>query len=57
MTAGIQVAATEEPRRSFIRATEIWTPDETGRHLVLGSGLYGPLTDFEAVEQGDPLCP
>lgn len=51
MTAAVQAASVEEPRRSFIRATEIWTPDETGQHLVLGSGLYGPLSDFEAVSK------
>lgn len=39
------------PKRSFIRATEIWTPSADGRYLEFSNGLYGPLTDFERVSQ------
>ena len=42
-------AAADKPKQTFIRATEIWVPTEDGRHLVLGSGLYGLLRDFETV--------
>ncbi|WP_108663053.1 GAF domain-containing protein [Acuticoccus kandeliae] len=36
-------------KRSFIRAAEIWLPDEDGTTLTLGTGLYGPLTGFAEV--------
>lgn len=44
-------AAADAPKQAFIRATEIWIPTENGRQLVLGSGLYGPLSDFETVSR------
>jgi len=49
---GIETALPETPlgaKRPFIRATEIWVPNETGTELCLGAGLYGPLTEIEAV--------
>jgi len=44
-------AAADESKQTFIRATEIWVPTEDGRTLELGSGLYGPLSDFETVSR------
>lgn len=38
-------------KRAFIRATEIWVPNEEGTELSLGAGLYGPLTGFAEVAQ------
>lgn len=32
-------------RKTFIRATEVWTPDDDGA-LRLASGVYGALTEF-----------
>lgn len=36
-------------RRTFMRVTEVWTPDATGERLTLASGLYGELDGFAAV--------
>jgi GAF domain len=50
----MSMLATSAPARdatTFIRATEIWLPSADGRHLEFGSGLYGPLRDFEAVSR------
>lgn len=44
-------AAEDDSKQTFIRATEIWVPTEDGRTLELGSGLYGPLSDFETVSR------
>ena len=38
--------------KPFIRVTEIWLPDEEGRSLVFGSGLYGDLTAFRTLSEG-----
>jgi len=35
-------------QKTFIRVTEVWTPDADGV-LRLGSGIYGDLADFAAV--------
>ncbi len=52
-TASLVKAATEVamPKRSFMRATEIWMPSADGRHLEFSNGLYGPLSDFERVSR------
>jgi hypothetical protein len=41
-------AASKQP---FIRATEIWVPTADRKHLVLGTGLYGPLGVFASVSE------
>jgi len=37
----------EQSDQTFIRAIEIWVPSKDRRRLELGSGLYGPLSEFE----------
>ncbi len=44
-----RMAPEQKEKRAFIRATEIWTPDETGETLEWSAGLYGPLAGFEDV--------
>lgn len=46
--ASAGIAATKRP---FIRATEIWVPTADDKQLELGSGLYGPLSAFQAVSE------
>ncbi|QHQ36859.1 GAF domain-containing protein [Algicella marina] len=35
--------------KTFIRVTEVWVPDEADGRLKRAGGLYGDLTEFEAV--------
>ncbi len=37
--------------KTFIKVTEIWIPGKDRTHLVFGSGLYGPLTDFKTISE------
>lgn len=46
--AAFRSPAAPERQNTFIRVTEVWTPDATGV-LRLSSGVYGALHDFAAV--------
>jgi hypothetical protein len=37
--------------KTFIKVTEIWTPDKERTRLEFGSGLYGGLIDFKAASE------
>ena len=47
MLEQLETTAPAAPR-SFIEVNEVWVPDDTGT-LIFSSGIYGGLTDFEAV--------
>ncbi|RAI04147.1 GAF domain-containing protein [Acuticoccus sediminis] len=36
-------------KQPFVRAIEVWVPNEDGSHLELEDGIYGGLGDFEKV--------
>lgn len=55
MSALAAPTAVAHAPKTFIRATEVWRPDEAGV-LRLASGVYGDLTDFAAVS-GDESFP
>jgi hypothetical protein len=37
--------------KAFIKAAEVWIPDETGSRLKLDTSYYGDLGDFEAISR------
>lgn len=39
-------------RQSFIQATEVWLPDDSGERLVLGGGFYGAHKGFGGMSSG-----
>lgn len=40
-------------QKTFIRATEVWTPDADGERLTLSVGIYGELADFAAASRDE----
>ncbi len=44
-------------RQSFIQASEVWLPDDSGQWLVLGGGFYGAHKGFGGMSSGQGFAP
>ena len=61
MNVGIQSVPSRDNSRvktmqPFIRVTEIWTPTDTGRELVLNDGNYGALAEFGQISSKEKFA-